>query len=89
MPLLNQSVLKINTRGGPPVELHVPTWPIKPYVPNAVFYKPEATEDEQEGQDDLLEEEDQEHNKEKQGEDKEEGELGGATPSGDRSPPEE
>jgi len=54
MPLLNQSVLKVNTRSGPPVELHVPTWPMKPYVPNAVFYKPEATEDEQGGQDDPL-----------------------------------
>jgi len=27
---------------------------MKPYVPNAVFYKPEATEDEQGGQDDPL-----------------------------------
>jgi len=33
--------------------------------------------------------EDQEHNEEKQGEDEEEGDLGGATPSGDRSPPKE
>jgi len=89
MPLLNQSVLKVNTRGRPPVQLHVFTWPTTPYVPKAVFYEQEVSEDEQEGQEDQLEEEDQQHNTEKQGEEEEEGELGGATPSGDRSLPAE
>jgi len=89
MPLLNQSVLKVNTRGGPPVELHVPTWPIKPYVPNCVFYKPETPEHQQGGQEDLLDEDEEEHNQEKQGAEEEEGQLDGTTRSGDRSPPAE
>jgi len=65
MPLLNLSVLEVNTCRGAPVELHVSTSPIKPSVPNAVFYKPKATEDEQEGQGDVVEKKDKKKNKER------------------------
>ena len=71
------------------MKLHVPTWPIKPNVPNCVFYKLETPEHQQGGQEDLLDEEEEEHIQKKQGAEEEEGELDGTTRSGDRSPPEE
>jgi len=71
------------------VELHVLTWPIKPYVPNCVFYKPETPEHQQGWQEDLLDEDKEEHNQEKQGAEEKEGQLDGTTRSGDRSPPAE
>jgi len=42
------------------MEIRVPTWPIKPYVPNQVFYTPEPlppSEEDQENDDVLKEEE--------------------------------
>ena len=62
MPLLNQSTLHTRTAAGLPIEIRVPTWPIKPYVPNQVFYTPlplPPSEDNQEN--DVVLKEEEEH----------------------------